>query len=246
VPALAARDAERLLRFVGEAEELAYGEPFTPELLAAFGVEHEFGIPLPSPPWHTRTFIVSRGRGDFSERDRLVLDLLQPRLDRIWRAARTRRLLRTALACLDAAPEREPRGVVFLDARNRVEFASPPALRLLREYFAVTPSDELPSQLAEWLDSGSPTYTVRLENRCLTIERSGEALLLNETVDSLGLTPRERQILAWVARGKSNVEVAEALWISPSTVRKHLENIYAKLGVGSRTAAAARFLETVD
>jgi DNA-binding CsgD family transcriptional regulator len=39
------------------------------------------------------------------------------------------------------------------------------------------------------------------------------------------LTAREREILTWVARGKTNVEIASALWISPGTVRKHLENV---------------------
>jgi DNA-binding CsgD family transcriptional regulator len=43
----------------------------------------------------------------------------------------------------------------------------------------------------------------------------------------------------WVARGYTNDEVARALWISPGTVRKHLENAYAKLGVSTRTAAVA-------
>jgi DNA-binding CsgD family transcriptional regulator len=80
----------------------------------------------------------------------------------------------------------------------------------------------------------------------LTVDRWGDALLLQERCDTLGLTPRERQVLAWVARGQTNLEVAETLWISPATVRKHLENIYAKLGVGSRTAAAARFLTALD
>jgi DNA-binding CsgD family transcriptional regulator len=54
--------------------------------------------------------------------------------------------------------------------------------------------------------------------------------------------PREREVLSWVARGKTNAEVARLLWLAPSTVRKHLENVYAKLGVSTRTAAAARFL----
>jgi DNA-binding CsgD family transcriptional regulator len=67
-------------------------------------------------------------------------------------------------------------------------------------------------------------------------------LLLEETHDELGLTAREQQILAWVARGKTNPEIAETLWIAPSTVRKHLENVYAKLGVHTRTTAIARFL----
>ena len=54
-----------------------------------------------------------------------------------------------------------------------------------------------------------------------------------------GLTRREAEVLGWVARGRTNVEVGAALFISPLTVRKHLEHIFEKLGVRSRTAAAA-------
>ena len=54
---------------------------------------------------------------------------------------------------------------------------------------------------------------------------------------SSGLTRRERQILALVAEGKTNAQIAEQLWISGGTVRRHLENAYGKLGVHSRTAA---------
>jgi DNA-binding CsgD family transcriptional regulator len=56
----------------------------------------------------------------------------------------------------------------------------------------------------------------------------------------LGLTPREAEVLGWVARGKTNAEIAAVLFISSKTVRKHLENIFEKLGVSTRTAAAAR------
>jgi len=55
-----------------------------------------------------------------------------------------------------------------------------------------------------------------------------------------GLTAREGEILQWVARGKTNQEIAELLVVSSHTVRKHLENIYAKLGVHTRTGAVAR------
>ena len=54
------------------------------------------------------------------------------------------------------------------------------------------------------------------------------------------LTPREREILAWVARGNTNREIAAVLYVAPGTVRKHLDNVYAKLGVGSRAGAVAR------
>ena len=56
------------------------------------------------------------------------------------------------------------------------------------------------------------------------------------------LTPREREILFRVAEGRTNAEVSWALHISPGTVRKHLENAYAKLGVHTRTAAVAALL----
>lgn len=55
-----------------------------------------------------------------------------------------------------------------------------------------------------------------------------------------GLTPRELEILSLVAEGRTNGELARILWISPNTVRKHLENAFDKLGVHTRTAAVAR------
>ncbi len=60
--------------------------------------------------------------------------------------------------------------------------------------------------------------------------------------DEPGLTPRESEILEWVALGKTNPEIAEILLIAPTTVRRHLENVYAKLGVHTRTAAVTRHL----
>jgi DNA-binding CsgD family transcriptional regulator len=53
------------------------------------------------------------------------------------------------------------------------------------------------------------------------------------------LTGREREILQWVGEGKRNTEIAGILGLSAHTVRKHLENVFAKLGVETRTAAVA-------
>lgn len=210
-------------------------------------VERELCVAIPSPPWHTKTFLFDRERGrDFTERDRLVLDLLQPHFGRLWRAAQTRRRLRAAIAALDSASEQDPRGLIMLAPDGRIEFASPPARRLIRAHFGVPPEGEVPPALAQWLESGSLTLTRRLADRRLTVDRSGDTLLLEELRDELGLTPRERQILAWVARGKTNPEIAEILWIAQTTVRRHLENIYAKLGVHTRTAAATRLLGILD
>ena len=59
-------------------------------------------------------------------------------------------------------------------------------------------------------------------------------------VSSIGLTPREREVMSLVRAGKTNQEIARILWLSPRTVGKHLENVFEKLGVTNRTAATAR------
>lgn len=60
---------------------------------------------------------------------------------------------------------------------------------------------------------------------------------------ALGLTPREAELLSWVVQGKTNPEIGIILGIQLTTVKKHLESIFAKLGVENRTAAVTLGLE---
>lgn len=62
-------------------------------------------------------------------------------------------------------------------------------------------------------------------------------------VAAVPLTAREREVLDWVAAGKTNRDIAAILGASPRTVEKHLERIYEKLGVETRTAAAMRAIK---
>jgi len=66
------------------------------------------------------------------------------------------------------------------------------------------------------------------------------------TIEALGLafrlTTREAEVLHWVAQGKTNRDIGDILGTSPRTVHKHLEHVFAKLGVETRTAAAAMAL----
>lgn len=57
--------------------------------------------------------------------------------------------------------------------------------------------------------------------------------------DALGLTGREADVMLWIANGKTNREIGQILDMSPRTVNKHLEQVFRKLGVENRTAAAA-------
>jgi DNA-binding NarL/FixJ family response regulator len=66
-----------------------------------------------------------------------------------------------------------------------------------------------------------------------------DALLAGGAPEALGLTSRELEVLRLVAKGSSNREIAGALVISEHTVARHVQNIFAKLGVSSRTAAGA-------
>lgn len=86
-----------------------------------------------------------------------------------------------------------------------------------------------------------PHYARALELASrVSIHRSASLDVLGR----LGLTPRESDVASWLAGGRSNVEIAAILRMSPRTVEKHVENILGKLGVENRTAAALVVLGT--
>ncbi|MBM3844723.1 MAG: response regulator transcription factor [Verrucomicrobia bacterium] len=64
-------------------------------------------------------------------------------------------------------------------------------------------------------------------------------------LEALGLTKREAEILLWVAQGKSNSDIAIIVGSAEATVKKHLQNLFGKLGVESRNATALRALEVL-
>lgn len=102
--------------------------------------------------------------------------------------------------------------------------------------------------LAPWRRNGVPGSAVQDRVpafvRCVRFaehdESKGERAL-----QTLGLTQREAQVLFWMAQGKRNGEMATFLKMSPRTVDKHAEHIFAKLGVETRAAAVALAVETL-
>ena len=62
---------------------------------------------------------------------------------------------------------------------------------------------------------------------------------------AFALTSREAEVLLWISRGKANRDIGEILNISPRTVNKHLEQVFVKLGVENRSAAAAVAVRTL-
>jgi DNA-binding CsgD family transcriptional regulator len=210
------------------------------ELFRPRGAEYLIMLPLPSPPWHERGFNLFRSRRDFANRDRDVLDMLSPHLVRLIRRVELRRRLQVALAALDS--DDVDQGIVLLDVDGQLDHATPLARSLLAKYF---PSDaaSLPPGIGEWIAHSQRSFVRERGTHRIVVDRVGQRLLVREEKVEAAkverLTPREQQVLEWVAEGKTNAEIAQILVAAPGTVRKHLEHIYEKLGVHTRTAAAA-------
>ncbi len=79
----------------------------------------------------------------------------------------------------------------------------------------------------------------------VVLREVSDAATVEATMLAFGLTLRESEVLYWVAKGKTNRDIGDILGSSPATVKKHLERVYEKLGVETRTAAAAMAMQRV-
>jgi DNA-binding CsgD family transcriptional regulator len=201
--------------------------------------------------------------------DRCVLNLLRPHLMQTEEDnppySQIQLLLRHFKQAVDQG------GVISLAIDGQVQFISPRAEHLLNQYFGYQDSYALPDILQQWfkeqtsqltrnsncLSTCLPFYIEQAEQQLLIrliSDPVGEQhlLLLEEqelpsfsipTLESLGMTRREAEVLFWVAKDKSNVEVAKILDCCEGTVRKHLEHLYKKLEVQTRLGAVMTALE---
>jgi DNA-binding NarL/FixJ family response regulator len=164
------------------------------------------------------------------------------------------RRARSAREALDSTGRR----IVVTDDRGTVLWATPQASELLLKCgIAVEEGGRLPWELTDWLLSQKPgrtePYALSRNGRrieCRLVGGTGGAERLIRLIDRDAGTDEERlavafdlslraaEVLLWITHGKSNKEIAEILDLSPRTVNKHLEQIFDKLGVENRTAAA--------
>lgn len=148
-------------------------------------------------------------------------------------------------------------GTVLLDAQGRVAWRSPQATRWLEQAFGSENTAQSQAAAASWLgtaQTGGEVSVALPEGRRLMARHMGqgdlgESMLLlrlatqdnaaTQRMREVALTPRETEVLSWLAKGKTNRDIADILGMSPRTVNKHLEHIFEKLGVETRSAATA-------
>lgn len=181
------------------------------------------------------------------------------------RAARAQRQARHALDAFGHA-------TLVLRARDgRRLWQTALARELMQAWFPGRPDTQLPDELRDWVarcaasppPPGAPhsLSLVRPQGRLtltlhpmaeeggaedewlMVLREAGEAALMQALAQAFpALTARESEVLYWVVQGKTNRDIGDILGTSPRTVHKHLEHVFEKLGVETRTAAAAMAL----
>ncbi len=233
--------------------------PLYRNLFVPLGLSHQIAVGLPSPSSLTIGIALSRGGEDFTEHDRRLLDLARPHLAQAYRNAKLRERTAGTVGALRRGLDDSGDGLIVLDELGDVAFASTVA-RTLTAAAAHTDLHEgrpLPAALRHWVErqqSGRLISPLVLEGRTPIIARfipprTGELAVIVlarrgravgvATLEAMGLTRREAQVLDAFVRGCSTEDAAEQLGISPRTVHKHAQAIHAKLGVSGRSEAIA-------
>ena len=233
------------------------------DVYGPMGVEYQMAVTLPAPPGAMIGIGLNRGRRDFAERDRQMLDLLRPHLAQLRRDAALRDAERLLSSLVDRTLLDRGRAAVAVERGATIAFASAGAGALLGAYLPPPArAGGLPEELAAWrgrergrgLEPSRDLVVDGPRGRLVahllpSPEPAGHDVILLEergvgrerrALMELGLSSRQADVLERVALGRTNAQVAAELHLSARTVQKHLENIYDRLGVRSRAAATAR------
>jgi len=149
---------------------------------------------------------------------------------------------------------------------GKLMWQTPLARELLMNYYG-TVAPQTPAIVVDWLrrhlkeaeqqiepprlttDKGSRRLTFRLHQQTgdddwlIVMREVSDSAVIESLSLAFKLTARESEVLYWVVKGKINRDIGDILGSSPATVKKHLERVFAKLGVETRTAAASMAMQ---
>ena len=222
------------------------------EVMRPVGFDRQMGVMIPVGGDASFSCAVNRKGADFSERERQMLALLAPHLKHAIELERQRgshdaekRRLASALAMTWS-------GAVTFSADGHILHVTDLARHYLDKHFpaageectklltarsgqseiSVSPGVNFPEatlRISASTDAASKETTVLLTEK----PRVGPKML-----ESLGLTPRQAEVLYWITEGKTDEVIADLTGAARRTVQKHVENILTRLGAETRTAAA--------
>jgi DNA-binding CsgD family transcriptional regulator len=238
------------------------------------GINYVMALPLRIDDANVISIVFNRSRSDFGDGERALLDAVRQPVAAIYRNLMVCEEAGVGLKCMSQLAADSGWQMMRVSLTGHILDASPTSRRLLERFFpATSPPTVLPNALFAWFARSRhwglerpaighrPAFTLSHLGSRLTVhfvsdpddQRVGYMLMKGErrevsaaNLANLNLSDREREILALVAVGKTNGEIATILAISARTVQKHLEHIFQKLGVETRTAAAIRALEAFD
>ncbi len=237
--------------------------PVYQEYYRRIGIKHQMVFSVSGGGETKIGLAFNRRLQDFSERDRSVLAFLSPHITQAFHNARIAGEMAVNLERIGQGLGEINRAVVLVEADGRIRWSSPVAREWLAELFPeeCAAMARLPGSVRRRLNEltrpGADVsrafcqmqFTAASGHRLVAYcGRAGAGMFIIAmtrerpqieagAASSFGLTPREAEILFWISEAKANPEIAAILGISPRTVHKHVENLFAKLGVNSRFEA---------
>jgi DNA-binding CsgD family transcriptional regulator len=247
--------AQRMSDFISRSElhRLELYDLYYREL----GTEYQLAFTVPADGRMIGITLSRRLARDFSDADREMLDRVRSVVVPLYRSLLDRDRLRAVLAALErGAADGGALAVLLVHGSGALEAAHERAEPLLER---LSRERELRQELHDWVsaqrrgvlrDRAAPLSLTIGDREMLALYIHGRPGTLDaialcassrpalELLRGLGLTPRQARVLQLLWEGATNAEIALALTLSEHTVRHHLEEIYRRLGVRSRAAAA--------
>ena len=249
------------------SQEDYHATRFYREVYSHLGIEYQLAFLLPGPEPLRVGVTLNRSDRDFTDEERDLCELLRAPLAAIHAAAAREALLRSAVqhhvasdpaAALIACEDGQ---LLALDDRathfvSRLTQQGTPCAEMFAAWLSEARAgntmldDPLPDRHRTTCRDGLGSLEIRY---IPGHESDGHDLLVVRDLDpdltarlrTIGLRPREADVLELVMTGSDNRQIANQLAITQATVKKHLENIYRTLGVSTRTAAAAAGFQAI-
>jgi|CXWL01.1.fsa_nt_gi DNA-binding CsgD family transcriptional regulator len=256
------REAHRISDFLTNRQYRAL--PLYQEYFRYLDTTHQLAVLIGGTADLYINLAFNRHKCGFSDEERAMLTLLRPHLALAYRNTDKTSHVMKNLSGLTTAVTSTGAAAVRVDLQGRISWMTDNAENLLRTYCHTASAEYLPPLIREWFRVQTATWVDRAArltaSQPLTLHHHQGTLtgslsrdetewwvlfqerreeVSQSEIGEAGLTARETEVLRWIAQGKTNGEAAIILGTKPATIKKHLERIYVKLRVETRTAAVA-------